>query len=73
MHNIGKTIVVIGILLVVAGLIVWFAGDKFNWFGNLPGDVNMERKNVRIFAPFTTMLLLSILLSLLFWVFRKFF
>jgi len=73
MQPIGKTIVIIGILLVVVGLIVWFAGDKFNWFGNLPGDVKMERDNFRFFAPFTSMLLLSILLSLLLWVFRKFF
>ncbi len=73
MQPIGKTIVVIGILLVVVGLVLWFAGDKFNWFGNLPGDVNMERKNVRFFAPFTSMLLLSILLTLLLYIFRKFF
>lgn len=73
MQPIGKTIVIIGVLLIVVGLFVWFAGDKFNWFGNLPGDVNMERKNIRFFAPFTSMLLLSILLSLLLWIFRKFF
>lgn len=73
MQKMGKTIVIMGVVLVVVGLIVWLAGDKFNWFGNLPGDVNMERKNVRFFAPFTSMLLLSILLSLLLWVFRKFF
>lgn len=73
MQPIGKTIVVVGVLLIVVGLVVWFAGDKFNWFGNLPGDVNMERKNVRFFAPFTSMLLLSVLLSLLLWIFRKFF
>lgn len=73
MHSMGKTIVIIGVLVVIIGLFVWFAGDKFNWFGNLPGDVNVERKNVRIFAPFTTMLLISVILSLLFWLFRKFF
>ncbi len=73
MQPIGKIFVVIGILLVVVGLVLWFAGDKFNWFGNLPGDVNMERKNVRFFAPFTSMLLLSILLTLLLYIFRKFF
>jgi len=73
MQPVGKYIVVIGILIVVVGLIVWFSGDKLNWFGNLPGDVRIEKKNVKIFAPFTTMLLLSALLSLLLWVFRKFF
>ena len=69
----GKILVIIGVLLIVVGLVIWFAGDRFNWFGNLPGDVRVERKNVRIFAPITTMLLLSALVSLLLWVFRKFF
>ncbi|NEM99249.1 DUF2905 domain-containing protein [Pontibacter burrus] len=73
MQPIGKYIVIVGVILVVVGLLVWFAGDKLNWFGNLPGDVRVEKKNVKIFAPFTTMLLLSILLSLLMWLFRKFF
>lgn len=73
MQPIGKYIVIVGVILVVVGLLIWFAGDKLNWFGNLPGDVRVEKKNVKIFAPFTTMLLLSILLSLLMWLFRKFF
>ncbi|MBB6612582.1 DUF2905 domain-containing protein [Pontibacter sp. Tf4] len=73
MQPIGKYIVIVGVILVVVGLLVWFAGDKLNWFGNLPGDVRVEKKNVKIFAPFTTMLLLSALLSLLMWLFRKFF
>lgn len=73
MQPIGKYIVIVGVIIVVVGLLVWFAGDKMNWFGNLPGDVRVEKKNVKIFAPFTTMLLLSILLSLLLWLFRKFF
>lgn len=73
MQPIGKYIVIAGAILVVVGLLVWFAGDKLNWFGNLPGDIKVEKKNVRIYAPITTMLLLSVLLSLLLWVIRKFF
>ncbi|MCC9137846.1 DUF2905 domain-containing protein [Pontibacter silvestris] len=73
MQPIGKTIVVVGVVLVVLGLIVWLAGDKFSWFGQLPGDIRVEKKNARFYAPITSMLLLSILLSLLMWVFRKFF
>ena len=73
MQPAGKYIVIVGILIVVLGLLVWFAGDKLNWFGNLPGDVRIEKKNVKIFAPFTTMLLLSVILSLVLWLFRKFF
>lgn len=73
MQPLGKTIVIIGIVVVVIGLIVWLAGDKFGWFGQLPGDIRVEKKNVRFYAPITSMLLISILLSLLMWVFRKFF
>ena len=73
MQPIGKTIVILGVVLVVIGLVVWLAGDKFSWFGHLPGDIRVERKNVRFYAPITSMLLLSIVLSLLLWLFRKFF
>jgi H+/Cl- antiporter ClcA len=73
MQPVGKYIVIVGVIIVVVGLLVWFAGDKLNWFGNLPGDVKVEKKNLRVYFPITTMLLLSALLSLLLWVFRKFF
>lgn len=73
MQPIGKTIVLLGVVLVGIGLVVWLAGDKFNWFGNLPGDIRVERKNMRFYAPITSMILLSIVLSLLLWLFRKFF
>ena len=69
----GKVIVIIGVVIVAIGLVVWLAGDKFSWFGHLPGDIRVERKNMRFYAPITSMILLSILLSLLLWVFRKFF
>ncbi|WP_161890696.1 DUF2905 domain-containing protein [Pontibacter russatus] len=73
MQPIGKSIVVLGVVLVVIGLVVWLAGDKFSWFGHLPGDIRVERKNMRFYAPITSMILLSIVLSLLLWLFRKLF
>ena len=73
MQPIGKYIVLIGIAIVVIGLIVWLAGDKLNWFGNLPGDIRVERENFRFYMPITSMILVSILLSLLLWLFRRFF
>ncbi|MBC5772905.1 DUF2905 domain-containing protein [Pontibacter sp. KCTC 32443] len=73
MQPVGKYIVIVGVVIVVLGLLIWFAGDKLNWFGNLPGDIKVEKKNVRVYFPITTMLLLSALLSLLLWLFRKFF
>ncbi|WP_439882046.1 DUF2905 domain-containing protein [Pontibacter sp. MBLB2868] len=73
MQPIGKIIILVGVVLVVIGLFVWLAGDKLSWFGHLPGDIRVERKNMRFYAPITSMILVSILLSLLLWVFRKFF
>lgn len=64
---------IIGIAIVVIGLVFWLAGDKLGWFGNLPGDIRVERENFKFFMPITSMILVSILLSLLLWVFRRFF
>jgi H+/Cl- antiporter ClcA len=73
MQPLGKYIVIAGVILIVIGLLIWFTGDKLNWFGNLPGDIKVEKKNMRVYAPITTMLLLSAFLSLILWLFRKFF
>ncbi|RNI29112.1 DUF2905 domain-containing protein [Rufibacter latericius] len=73
MQPLGKYLVILGIVIVVIGLIIWVAGPKMGWFGHLPGDVRVERPGFKIFAPFTTMLLLSILLSLVLWAIRRFF
>ena len=73
MPQLGKILVFAGLGITLLGLAIWFFGNKFNWFGNLPGDVWYEGKNVRIFAPFMTMLLVSILFSLIMWIIRRFF
>jgi hypothetical protein len=73
MAPLGKILVVLGVVIILIGLVVWLAGDKFSWFGQLPGDIRIERKNLKFYAPITSMILISILLSLLLWAFRKFF
>ncbi len=65
MENLGKVIVIIGIILVVIGLGVWFFADKLGWFGQLPGDVRIEGENVQFYAPITSMIILSIVLSII--------
>lgn len=69
--NIGKLIIITGIILVILGLIIWKMGDKFGWFGNLPGDVKIESENIRIYAPLASMLIISIILTVLIWIIRK--
>lgn len=73
MKEIAKIMILAGGFLLIAGLIVYFAGDKLKWFGHLPGDVRIERPGFRFYAPLASMILISVVLSLLFWVIRKFF
>ena len=63
------------LLLVLGGLLV-LAGLLWPWlsrlpFGRLPGDVVVDRPGFKFFAPFTTMIVLSIVVSVLLWLFRK--
>ena len=73
MQQTGKIIIGIGLLLVVVGVIVYFAGDKLNWLGRLPGDIRVEKENFRFYAPITTMILVSVVISILVRIFQKFF
>ncbi|MBS1576942.1 MAG: DUF2905 domain-containing protein [Bacteroidetes bacterium] len=68
----GKYIIIIGVLIVAAGLIVYFYHDKLHWIGRLPGDIRIEKENFRFYFPITTMIIFSILLSLIIQLFRKF-
>jgi len=63
------------LLLVLGGLLV-LVGLLWPWlsrlpFGRLPGDVVIDRPGFKFFAPFTTMIVLSIVVSVLLWLFRK--
>jgi H+/Cl- antiporter ClcA len=73
MHQAGKFLIVAGIILIIAGLIVYFAGNKLSWLGHLPGDIRIEKENVRFYFPITTMIILSIVLSVIVYLIRKFF
>ena len=73
MEQIGKALIIIGIILVITGLILYFAGDKLSWIGHLPGDIRIERENFKLYIPIATMLLVSIVLSLIIYLIRKIF
>jgi hypothetical protein len=64
----GLFLIASGILLVVAGLLVW--SGALSWFGRLPGDLHWEGERTRVFIPITSMVLLSVALSLLALLFR---
>jgi hypothetical protein len=59
----GKIVIFVGIVLVIAGLFMYFFHDKLQFLGHLPGDIRIEREHFRFYFPITTMLLLSILIN----------
>ncbi len=61
-RNIGPLVVLAGIVVVVLGVLVWAGG--LSWFGRLPGDVRVERGNVRVYVPLVSMLLVSVVATL---------
>ena len=71
-QNWGKYIIFIGAAIILIGVIVYFFGDKFHWFGKLPGDIRVEKENFRFYFPITTMIILSILLTVIINLIRKF-
>lgn len=70
MSDLGRALVVIGLVLAGLGLLVSFAG-RIPGLCRLPGDILIRRGNFTFYAPITTMLLLSVVLSLLLRLFRR--
>ena len=72
--GIGLGVVALGVLLVVVERIPGL-GNAFSWLGKLPGDISIKRDNFSFYFPIGTSIVLSILLSLLFyfigWLFRR--
>ena len=69
--EVGPWLVGIGALLVVLGLLVW--SGALSWFGRLPGDIRIERETVRVYVPIVSMLILSVVLTLLLNLARRWF
>ena len=67
MLNLGKMIVIVGAVLVALGLLLMLAGRTHLPIGRLPGDILYRRKNFSFYFPLTTSILLSIVLSLIFY------
>jgi thiamine transporter ThiT len=70
MREMGKFLVIIGVVIAVIGLIFW-GGFAPKWLGRLPGDIRIERGNSAFYFPIITCIILSILLSLLLSIFRR--
>jgi hypothetical protein len=70
MNDLGKSLVVIGLLIAVIGVVVMLAG-RVPWLGRLPGDIYVQRGNWSFYFPVVTSLVVSVLLTLLFWLFGR--
>lgn len=62
----ANLLIAIGVGLVVVGVTLRYFPGLFSWFGNLPGDIKRETENATIFIPFTSMLVVSVVASLIF-------
>ena len=66
----GKLLILFGVLIVVIGLLL-LVGEKIPWVGKLPGDIIIKRERFTFYFPLVTSILVSIILTLLFTLFRK--
>ncbi|OGG00756.1 MAG: hypothetical protein A3F83_01875 [Candidatus Glassbacteria bacterium RIFCSPLOWO2_12_FULL_58_11] len=67
--NLGRVLLIFGLVLAGVGLLL-ILGPKIPWLGHLPGDIVIKRDNFTFYFPLATCLLISVLLTLLFKIFR---
>lgn len=69
----GKYLIIGGIILVAAGVIIYFFHNQFKWFGNLPGDIKIKSENFRLYFPLASMIVISIAITIIVNIVRRFF
>lgn len=70
MAELGKILIVLGGVILLAGVFLTFGG-KIPWLGRLPGDISIHRDNFSLYFPLATSVLVSVLLSVLFFLLRR--
>ena len=70
MAGLGKTLILLGIVIILIGLGLLFA-HKIPYVGRLPGDIYVKKDNFTFYFPLGTCIVISIVFSLIFWLFRK--
>jgi membrane protein implicated in regulation of membrane protease activity len=68
--SIGNWLIIGGIVLVITGVLA--NSGWLSWFGRLPGDIRIERENVRFYFPIASMIIISVVLSLIFYLLGRF-
>ena len=70
MPDMGKWLVIVGLVIAAIGLLIW-SGVGRGWFGQLPGDISVNRGHTSFHFPIVTCLIVSAVLTLLMWLFRR--
>jgi len=70
MNEFGRILLIIGLTIAAVGALLWLGIGK-SWLGRLPGDINYSRGNFSFHFPLVTCLLVSVVLTVLFWIFRR--
>ncbi len=70
MHELGKTLFVLGVALAAVGFFLWKVAGRTP-LGKLPGDIAIQKENFSFYFPLTTCIVISIVLTLLMWLFRR--
>jgi hypothetical protein len=70
-QTVGPAVVLLGVALIIVGVLIWAGG--LGWFGRLPGDIRIERDSVHIYVPIVSMIVVSIFLTLVLALIRRFF
>jgi hypothetical protein len=66
----GKLLILMGVFIIMIGFLL-VLGEKIPWVGKLPGDIMIKRENFSFYFPITTCIIISIILTILFTLFRK--
>ena len=66
----GKMLILLGVFIILIGVLL-VIGEKIPWVGRLPGDIIIRKKNFTFYFPIVTSIIISIILTLLFALFRK--
>ena len=69
----GKWVILTGIIIIVLGVVIYFFHDKLHWLGRLPGDIRVEKGNTRFYFPLVTLIIISVLLTTIINVIKRFF
>ncbi|HEX5400039.1 MAG TPA: DUF2905 domain-containing protein [Verrucomicrobiae bacterium] len=70
MNDLGKLLVIVGLVIAAIGALMWSGVGK-GWLGRLPGDVNYSKGDFSFHFPIVTCLIISVILTLLLWLFRR--